>query len=129
MATIAVIDIDSDTAALIGFVLHQEGHAVLPVSDLAAVLPTVARERPDLVLLAVESDGIRSLGLCRALRAIVAAPILLYNGRPNEDDEIRALDNGANVYMHAPLDVGMLRARTRALLRRADATRRPITSA
>ena len=46
-----------------------------------------------------------------------------------EDDEIRALDSGASVYMHAPLDVGMLRARIRALLRRADAACPPIPSA
>jgi two-component system OmpR family response regulator len=129
MATIAVIDTDPDTAALIGFVLHQQGHTVLAVSDLTAALPTVARAGSDLVLLAVTVDGMQSLDLCRALRAIIAAPILLYNGRSNEDDEIRALDNGANVYMCAPLDLRMLRARTRALLRRADAARPPIPSA
>ena len=127
MATIAVIDTDADIAALIGFVLQQQGHTVLAVSDLATTLPTVAHERPDLVLLAGGSTEIPSIELCRALRASIAVPILLYNGLPNEDDEIRALDNGANVYMHAPLDVGILRARIRALLRRADAVHSPIT--
>jgi DNA-binding response OmpR family regulator len=123
MTTIAVLDTDADTAALIGFVLQQHGHTVLVVPDLAAALPTVARERPNLVLLSVESNEMHVLGLCRELRASIAVPILLYNGRPNEEDEIRALDSGANVYMCAPLDISMLRARTRALLRRVDVAR------
>ncbi len=64
--------------------------------------------------------GIDGLEVCRRLRRLGnRVPILMLTARDAVADRIDGLDVGADDYMVKPFDVGELKARIRALLRRA----------
>ena len=81
---------------------------------------------PDAVVLDIGLPGIDGLEVCRRLRAQGnRVPILMLTARDAVADRIDGLDAGADDYLVKPFDVGELKARLRALLRRAGRRRRP----
>ncbi len=75
---------------------------------------------PDAVVLDVGLPGIDGLEVCRRLRLLGnRVPILILTARDAVADRIDGLDVGADDYMVKPFDVGELKARLRALLRRS----------
>ena len=76
---------------------------------------------PDAVVLDVGLPGIDGLEVCRRVRLLGnRVPILILTARDAVADRIDGLDVGADDYMVKPFDVGELKARLRALLRRAS---------
>ena len=68
---------------------------------------------------------IDGLEVCRRLRSAGnRVPVLILTARDAVEDRIDGLDAGADDYLVKPFDVGELKARLRALLRRAGAERR-----
>jgi two-component system response regulator MprA len=75
---------------------------------------------PEAVVLDVGLPGIDGLEVCRRVRRLGnRVPILILTARDAVADRIDGLDVGADDYMVKPFDVGELKARLRALLRRA----------
>lgn len=62
-----------------------------------------------------DEDGIH---LCRALRGVTAASILMVTARQGVEDRVQALDGGADDYLPKPFAIEELLARIRAVLRR-----------
>ena len=76
---------------------------------------------PDAVVLDVGMPDIDGLEVCRRLRgAGNRVPILMLTARDAIADRIDGLDAGADDYLVKPFDVGELKARLRALLRRSN---------
>ncbi len=85
-------------------------------------LSRVAAADPDAVVLDIGMPDIDGLEVCRRLRdAGNRVPVLMLTARDAVEDRIEGLDAGADDYLVKPFDVGELRARLRALLRRAGA--------
>ena len=83
-------------------------------------LTKIAADEPDAVVLDVGMPGIDGLDVCRRLRAAGnRVPVLMLTARESVEDRIDGLDAGADDYLAKPFDVGELKARLRALLRRA----------
>ena len=83
-------------------------------------LSQVAAGTPDAVVLDIGMPDIDGLEVCRRLRdAGNRVPVLMLTARDAVHDRIEGLDAGADDYLVKPFDVGELRARLRALLRRA----------
>ena len=79
-----------------------------------------AQSLPDAVVLDVGMPGLDGLEVCRRLRAAGnRVPVLMLTARDAVDDRIDGLDAGADDYLVKPFDVGELKARLRALMRRA----------
>ena len=75
----------------------------------------------DLILLDVMLPKRDGFEVCRALRRSgVASPILMLTARAQESDRVLGLDLGADDYVTKPYSPRELRARIRALLRRAS---------
>jgi two-component system response regulator MprA len=84
-------------------------------------LSQVAAEPPDALVLDVGMPDIDGLEVCRRLRgAGNRLPILMLTARDAVADRIDGLDAGADDYLVKPFDVGELKARLRALMRRAE---------
>ena len=82
----------------------------------------VAAGDPDAVVLDLGLPDIDGLEVCRRLRASGnRVPVLMLTARDAVEDRIDGLDAGADDYLVKPFDVGELKARLRALLRRAEA--------
>ena len=89
-------------------------------------LAQVAAAAPDAVVLDVGLPDIDGLEVSRRLRASGnRVPILMLTARDAIEDRIDGLDAGADDYLVKPFDVGELKARLRALLRRSSANGDP----
>jgi two-component system response regulator MprA len=86
----------------------------------------VAAQTLDAVVLDVGMPDINGLEVCRRLRSSGnRIPVLMLTARDAVADRIDGLDAGADDYLVKPFDVGELKARVRALLRRAGSNGDP----
>jgi two-component system, OmpR family, response regulator len=99
--------------------LEAEGFAVDIAADGVEGL-WMAREHPhDVIVLDIMLPKLNGHEICQTLRAEgVWTPILMLTARDGEQDEVRALDAGADDYLTKPFSYAVLLARLRALLRR-----------
>jgi two-component system, OmpR family, response regulator MprA len=100
--------------------LGLAGYEVLAAEGGQHALTQVASGDPDAVVLDVGLPDIDGLEVSRRLRrAGNRVPILMLTARDAIEDRIDGLDAGADDYLVKPFDLGELKARLRALLRRA----------
>ncbi len=126
-ATILVLEDDPTTAAFLVDELTADGFAVEHAAGLAEGLELLSKTYPDLVLADVGLPDGSGLALLRTLRAGAGGrgvdprtPVLVLSGRAAETDRLRAFEHGADDVLPKPCSYPELRARLRALLRRAD---------
>ena len=99
--------------------LTLAGYEVQLAESGEEALDVIVRAPPDAVVLDIGLPGIDGLEVCRRLRgAGERVAVLMLTARDAVSDRIDGLDVGADDYMVKPFDVGELKARIRALLRR-----------
>jgi DNA-binding response OmpR family regulator len=119
---ILVVDDEKDLVWAVRHSLSDEGHEVLTAYDGMEALDVARQHRPDLIVLDILMPRLDGLQVCRRLRrdpALAAVPILFLTERSAIEDRIKGLDGGGDDYLTKPFDLGELKARVRALLRRA----------
>jgi len=117
---ILVVDDDLELSNLVAFALRQAGYLVVEAPDGPAALRMFERESPQLVILDSNLPGIGGLEVLKRIRAGGSkAPVMMLTVRSAEDDQVRALDQGADDYLTKPFSPRTLLARVRAMLRRA----------
>lgn len=115
-----VVDDDRAVREALRRALTLGGYEVQEAADGEQALELVVQGVPDAVVLDVGLPGIDGLEVCRRLRLLGnRVPILMLTARDAVSDRIDGLDVGADDYMVKPFDVGELKARIRALLRRS----------
>jgi two-component system, OmpR family, response regulator MprA len=106
--------------------LSLGGYDVELAADGQQTLDSVAQAAPDAIVLDIGMPNVDGLEVCRRLRrAGDRVPILMLTARDAVEDRIEGLDAGADDYLVKPFDVGELRARLRALLRRSNGVGEP----
>ena len=127
---ILAVDDDLDLLGLIAFALRQAGYLVVEAQDGPSALSAFERERPDLVVLDVNLPRLDGMAVLERLRSGGhRTPIMMLTVRSAEEDQVRALDLGADDYLTKPFSPRTLLARVRALLRRAgDEAPAPMSS-
>jgi two-component system, OmpR family, response regulator MprA len=118
---VLIIDDDRALRDALRRTLALAGYEVVSAGDAEEGLATIAADPPDAVLLDVGLPGIDGLEACRRLRAgRDRTPVLMLTARDAIEDRIDGLDAGADDYLVKPFDTGELKARLRALVRRAS---------
>jgi two-component system, OmpR family, response regulator MprA len=118
---VLVVDDDRAVREALRRALTLGGYEVQVAGDGEQALESVVRSLPEAVVLDVGLPGIDGLELCRRVRRLGnRVPILMLTARDGVPDRIDGLDVGADDYMVKPFDVDELKARLRALLRRAN---------
>ncbi len=118
---ILVVDDDRAVREALRRALALADYEVQLAEDGEQALERIAQAVPDAVVLDVGLPGMDGLEVCAAVRRVGSrVPILMLTARDQVDDRIDGLDAGADDYMIKPFDVGELKARLRALLRRAN---------
>jgi len=119
---VRILAVDDDRAVrdALERALALAGYEVEAVADGETALERLAQSLPDAVVLDVGLPGVDGLEVCRRTRRLGnRVPILLLTARDAVADRIEGLDAGADDYLVKPFDVGELKARLRALLRRS----------
>ena len=122
MGTVRILIVDDDRALrdALRRALVLGGYDTVPADSGEAALAEVASAAPDAVVLDIGLPDIDGLEVCRRLRSGGnRVPVLMLTARDAVADRIDGLDAGADDYLVKPFDVGELRARLRALLRRS----------
>jgi DNA-binding response OmpR family regulator len=120
MTRILVVEDEPGIALGLEDDLKMEGYDVELVAD-GTIASRRAREASfDLILLDVMLPGKDGFEVCRELRrAGLRVPILMLTARTQEAEKVMGLELGADDYVTKPFSTRELRARIKALLRRA----------
>jgi len=116
-AVILVIDDELPIQKLLQITLESNDYKVLLAGTAKEGLIMAASRPPALIILDLglpDQDGQEVL---RQLREWYTGPVIILSVQNNEDDIIKALDNGANDYLVKPFRTGELLARIRSSIR------------
>jgi two-component system KDP operon response regulator KdpE len=86
----------------------------------AQALQHAEQSPPDLIILDLGLPDMDGQEVIRQVRTWLAAPIIVLSARDQDQEKIRALDNGADDYLTKPFSTGELKARVRVALRHVD---------
>jgi two-component system, OmpR family, response regulator MprA len=115
-----VVDDDHAVREALSRSLTLAGYEVQAAESGAQALELVAAAPPEAVLLDVCMPDIDGLEVCRRVRLLGnRVPVLMLTGREAVSDRVAGLDAGADDYLVKPFALDELKARIRALLRRA----------
>jgi len=117
--TVLVIDDEPQIRRIVRSALQNPSTRIVEAKDGASGLDAASTERPELIVLDLGLPDMSGADLCRALRAITRAPILVLSARHSDTEKVALLDAGADDYVTKPFSTTELQARVRALLRRA----------
>jgi two-component system, OmpR family, response regulator MprA len=116
-----IVDDEPAVRSALDRALRLDGYEVQMAADGAQALDRIADTRQDAVVLDVAMPGIDGLEVCRRMRdAGDRTPVLMLTARDAIDDRVAGLDAGADDYLVKPFALKELKARLRALLRRAE---------
>ena len=116
---VLVVDDDDAVRTVVSRVLRLDGYEVDEAADARSALASIARRRPDLVLLDVVLPGQDGLDVLTELRRHSELPVILLTGRGEEADRVVGLKLGADDYVVKPFSSAELSARIASVLRRS----------
>lgn len=103
------------------FSLEQDGYMIDAAYDGEEALAKVKEGEFDLILLDVMLPKMDGMQVCQQIREFSNVPIIMLTARSEDADKIIGLESGADDYITKPFNILELKARIRALLRRANA--------
>lgn len=116
MARIVIVEDDIFLREELQNLLQKEGYTVEVVSSFSNPGEDIAGMHPSLVLLDLNLPGTSGYTICRSLKAQGIGPVLVLTSRSQLNDELRALDLGADDYLTKPCHPSRLLARIEKLL-------------
>ena len=103
------------------FNLENEGYTVETAYDGASAIDMAKTGDFDLIILDLMMPQVDGLTACMRIREFSNVPIIMLTARSEDADKIIGLESGADDYITKPFNILELKARIRALLRRANA--------
>src|SRR4051812_16719775 len=118
---VLIVDDDRSVRDALRRALTLGGYEVEAAADGREALARLAMASPDAMVLDVGMPEVDGLEVCRRVRGSGdRVPILMLTARDAVSDRIDGLDAGADDFLVKPFDLGELKARLRALLRRTN---------
>jgi two-component system alkaline phosphatase synthesis response regulator PhoP len=125
---ILVVDDEDDILELLDYNLSKEGFRVSLAHDGVDALKSAQADRPDLIILDIMMPRMDGIEFCDSIRkhaALRTVPVLMLTARSEEEDHVRGLDVGADIYLSKPISLPVLISQTRALLRSQERSESP----
>src|SRR5215216_8198835 len=116
-AEILIIDDEQQIRKLLEITLQSNGYFARSAVSAKEGLIAAANHPPGLVLLDLGLPDENGHIVLQKLRQWYTNPVIILSVQKNEEDIIKALDNGANDYLAKPFRTGELLARIRSALR------------
>ena len=119
---ILVVDDEKTIVKGIKFNLENEGYQVDVCYDGETAVDMARHGEYAVILLDLMMPKLDGLGACQRIRQFSTVPIIMLTARSEDADKIIGLESGADDYVTKPFNILELKARIRALLRRAGQT-------
>ncbi len=121
---ILVVDDERTLVKGIKFNLENEGYQVECAYDGAAAVELAREGKFDLLILDVMMPEVDGLEACMRIREFSNVPIIMLTAKSEDADKLMGFECGADDYLTKPFNLLELKARVRALLRRAAGVQR-----
>lgn len=121
---ILVVDDEKTLVKGMKFNLENEGYQVECAYDGAAAVELARNEKFDLLILDVMMPEMDGLEACMRIREFSNVPIIMLTAKSEDADKLMGFECGADDYLTKPFNILELKARVRALLRRAAGVQR-----
>lgn len=122
MKRIAVIEDEPLVREELALILRKAGYDVTEITDFEFdhVLSDLTELSPNLVLLDINLPGVSGFDICRRLKQISGIPVLVLTSRDQMQDELHALNLGADEFLTKPCRKERLLARVANVLKRYE---------
>ena len=128
MAKVLVVDDEALLVKGIRFNLQSEGYEVVTGSDGLEAVRLAQDPDVSLIVLDVMMPNMDGLTACERIREFSNVPIILLTAKADDMDKLMGFDHGADDYLTKPFNILELKARIRALLRRAGTAQKAQSS-
>lgn len=116
---ILVVDDEALLVKGIRFNLQNEGYTVVTGSNGAEAIRLAQDPEVDLIVLDIMMPEVDGLTACAKIREFSNVPIIMLTAKTEDMDKLMGFEQGADDYLTKPFNILELKARIRALLRRA----------
>ena len=117
---ILVVDDDRNICELLKLYLENEGYSVFVANDGQQAVEMFQAKSPELVLLDIMLPKMDGWQVCREIRKVSNAPIIMLTAKGETFDKVLGLELGADDYVTKPFDAKEVMARVKAVLRRTS---------
>ena len=122
---VLVVDDEKLIVKGIRFSLEQEDMVVDCAYDGEAALAYARENTYDVILLDVMLPKLDGFEVCQQIREFSSVPIVMLTAKNDDMDKILGLEYGADDYITKPFNILEVKARLRAIMRRAGAKETP----
>lgn len=105
------------------FSLEQDGYEIDPAYDGEEAIQKFQNNIYDLLILDVMLPRMSGVEVCQKIREKSSTPIIMLTAKGEDMDKILGLEYGADDYMTKPFNILELKARVKAIFRRASGTK------
>lgn len=116
---VLLIDDDAGFLYLAGLLFKRAGSTVISARSGLEGISKLFTHRPDLTILDVQMPDMDGFEVCRRIRQISDAPIIMLTALNDDAAILRGLDAGADDFLSKPYNPEILLARARTVLRRS----------
>ena len=116
---ILVVDDEKLLVKGMKFNLENEGYQVTAAYDGAAAVELAKKENFDLIILDLMMPVLSGTEACMQIREFSDVPIIMLTARSEDADKLMGFACGADDYVTKPFNILEVKARVRALLKRA----------
>jgi len=117
---ILVVDDEKLLVKGIKFNLENEGYEVTGAYDGEEAVNLARDNKFDLIVLDLMMPVVDGLEACRRIREFSSVPIIMLTARSEDANKLMGFEYGADDYITKPFNIMELRARIRAIVRRAS---------
>ena len=121
---ILVVDDEKLLVKGIKFNLENDGYEVVTGADGMDAVELAAAGDIDLIVLDLMMPRMDGLEACTKIREFSDVPIIMLTAKSEDMDKLMGFESGADDYLTKPFNILELKARVRALLRRAAGVQR-----
>lgn len=118
MVDILLIEDNRELAKLIKTFLERDGYSAVALDSGEDAVSFLEDHKVKIILLDVMLPGMDGFAFCAALRRKSNVPVLIMSARVDKEDQMNGFAQGADDYLEKPVDIDLLLAKIKALMRR-----------
>ncbi len=117
---VLVVDDEKNIVKGISFSLKQDGMNVDAAYDGEEALERIRQNSYDMILLDVMLPKLTGFEVCQQIREFSDVPVIMLTAKGDDMDKILGLEYGADDYITKPFNILEVKARIKAIMRRAE---------